>query len=210
LSIPKGDGYVFEEQSPLAIALKSPGCDGVGGLRRLRIGEVSGWRLLQLAGIPSMAAELARAWRTLLGADPPARTGQAVAAGNLRCFRTGPAEYWVIARNEDARLDRLAHGVEPTIGAITSLSSSRTCIFLDGPAAREVLAKGVAIDLHPDVFPVDHFALTGLNHLPVLIHRSGAGRFHLYVMRSFALAVWEWLIDAALPCGYDIECDSMP
>lgn len=57
----------------------------------------------------------------------------------------------------------------------------------------------------PDVFPVDHFALTGLNHLAVLIHRYEEGRFHLYVTRSFALATWEWMIDAALPCGYDIE-----
>jgi kynureninase len=46
-------------------------------------------------------------------------------------------------------------------------------------------------------------ALTGLHHTPIMILRSGESRYELYVMRTFALCTWEWLIDAALPFGYE-------
>jgi hypothetical protein len=40
--------------------------------------------------------------------------------------------------------------------------------------------------------------------MPVLIHRSCENVYELFATRTFALAVWEWLTDTALPFGYDI------
>ena len=48
-------------------------------------------------------------------------------------------------------------------------------------------------------------ALTGIHHTPVLVHRTSEQRYEIYAMRTFALSVWEWLSDAALPFGYEIE-----
>ena len=48
---------------------------------------------------------------------------------------------------------------------------------------------------------IGQFALTGIHHTPVLVHRSGEQRYEIYAMRTFALSVWEWLSDAALPLG---------
>lgn len=73
-----------------------------------------------------------------------------------------------------------------------------------GGAAREVLERGIALDLHPTVFAVGHFAQTGLHHVPVLLERVGEQRYALYVPTTWAVSVWEWLADAALPFGYDI------
>ncbi len=73
-----------------------------------------------------------------------------------------------------------------------------------GAAARELLAQGVPLDFHPDVFRIGQFALTGLHHTPVLIHRRGEDLYELYALRTFGLSVWEWLTDAALPFGYEI------
>jgi sarcosine oxidase subunit gamma len=196
---------VFERQTALTTALKSSGRDGSDGQRQLCIGEVSDWTLLELAAFPTLENELARTLRSYLGTDPPARVGVAVTLRSLRWFKTGAAQFWIIAgAKEEGRLEDLAAVVTPSLCASTWLSQSRTCIFIEGKAAREVLARGVAIDLHPDVFEIDHYALTALQGTPVMIHRCCDGRFHLYVMRSFALAIWDWLTDAARPCGYHI------
>jgi sarcosine oxidase subunit gamma len=94
--------------------------------------------------------------------------------------------------------------VPPEIGAVTPLSHSRSCIFVEGSKARELLAKGVALDFHPDEFRRGQFALSALHHTTVLIHRSDTDRYEVHAMRTFAVSVWEWMIDAALPYGYEV------
>ena len=54
-----------------------------------------------------------------------------------------------------------------------------------GSLPGELLATGIALDLHPNAFQLDSFALTGLHHTPILIHRSGDNRYDLYVMLNF-------------------------
>ncbi len=93
----------------------------------------------------------------------------------------------------------LREAVPPAVGSVTSLSHGRTRLFIEGRRAREVLSKGIALDLHPAVFHVDTFALTELQHTPVLLHRVGEHRYELYVLRTYAAWIWEWLTDAALP-----------
>jgi methylglutamate dehydrogenase subunit D len=39
--------------------------------------------------------------------------------------------------------------------------------------------------------------MTGMHHVPVLIHCVGKNKFHIYVMRTFALSIWDWLVEAA-------------
>jgi sarcosine oxidase subunit gamma len=119
-------------------------------------------------------------------------------------FKTGPEQFWIVTRDGENLAPALQSAVAATIGAVTTLSHSRTCVFIDGPGAREVLETGIALDLHPEVFRPNCFALTGLHHTPILLHRSGENRYELYAMRTFALWIWERLCDAALPFGYDI------
>ncbi len=81
---------------------------------------------------------------------------------------------------------------------ITPLSSSRTRIALEGENARAVMAKVAAIDFHPKLFKSGMFVQTGIHHTPVLIHCTAENSFHVYAMRTFAMSVWETVIDAAL------------
>lgn len=197
---------MFERHSSVADALKASGHDGADGRRRLLIGERRGWSLVQVAAFAGTATEFQDAMRSVLTADLPTRVGEVVPVEGRRLLKTGVSQYWIITPQEDDILRALHRAVTAQMGAITPLSHSRTCIFLEGAAARELLAKGVPLDFHPDVFGVDRFALTGLNHTPVLIHRCGEDRYELYALRTFGLSVWEWLIDAALPLGYQIVC----
>ncbi len=65
----------------------------------------------------------------------------------------------------------------------------------------------MAINLHPTVFHVGQFAQTALHHTGVVVERSGESRYELYALRTFAESIWDWLIDAALPFGYEVEVD---
>jgi sarcosine oxidase subunit gamma len=119
-------------------------------------------------------------------------------------MRVGPEHFWIVGPESDDLAARLSQAVAPTVGSVLPLSHSRTRIFIEGPAAREVLTKGIPLDFHAGVFKVGQFALTGLHHTPVLVHRVAADRYELYAMRTFAHSIWEWLTDAALPVGYEV------
>jgi sarcosine oxidase subunit gamma len=197
---------MLEPKSALASALEKGGRDGADGKRRCRLGELRGWVLLQVAGFPGTIAEVERVLPAVVGTALPRALGETTAAGAGRVFRTGPEQFWIVgpSQNGDGAEAHLRQAIPPTVGAVTSLSHSRTRIVIDGACARDVLRKGIPLDFDPDVFRVDQAALTGLHHTPILIHRAGADRYELYAMRSFALSVWEWLTDAAFEFGYDI------
>jgi sarcosine oxidase subunit gamma len=83
-------------------------------------------------------------------------------------------------------------------------SHGQVAIEIDGPAARDVLAKGVAVDLHPKVFAVGDAALVAINHVHVLLWRSGLDGYTLVVMRSFARDLWAFLTTMAGEYGYQV------
>jgi methylglutamate dehydrogenase subunit D len=173
---------VFERYSALT---------GVSG--SARIGESRGWALVQAAAFAGTHSEFRQQMRAALGADLPTTVGTVLRVGNRQLLKTGSEQYWIITREGDD----FAPLIRAEVGAVTALSHSRTCIFVEAEGAGAILAKGVPLDFHPDSFRIDQFALTGLHHTPVLIHRSGAQRFDIYALRTYAQTVWEWLEDAA-------------
>jgi methylglutamate dehydrogenase subunit D len=154
----------------------------------LTLGEVRNFTLTQVAGFDGFETDVA----AVAGALPTAND-QALESNGRTIFRTGPQSFWFVGPENDDLATKLAGKA-----IVTSLSSSRTCISIEGRAARDVLRKGIPIDLHESVFTPGKFAMTGVHHTPVLLHCAAAQRFELYAMRTFALNVWEWLEDAAL------------
>lgn len=150
----------------------------------LKLEEAPGFTLTQVAGDASKIAAVTGAL--------PAHVGKAGEHKGRTLFRIGPKQFWIVGpENDDAA--RLLQGS----AAVTPLSSSRTRILLEGPPARAVLMKGIAIDFHPAVFTPGTFAMTGVHHMPLLVHCTGENSFHIYAMRSFAMSMWEWFSDAA-------------
>lgn len=157
--------------------------------KALSIAERPGFTLTQVAGLaPDFEARLAAVVGTL-----PAKVQQAEVNGAHTLFRLGPAQFWIVGPETDDIAARL-HGQ----CAVTPLSSSRVRITVEGAPARQVLAKLIPVDLHPSVFVPGSVALTGIHHTPVTVHCTGENGFDIYVMRTFALTVWEVVTDAAL------------
>lgn len=168
---------------------------------RVHLGEVRGFSLVQVAAFPNAWPALANAVEKILG-TPPEKPGQSNITRNRLLFRTGADQFWVVSSANEDLTNTLQCTLPPNVGSVISLSHSRTRIFLEGPAARQVLATGVAIDLNPIVFPVGAVALTGAHHTPIVLHRVTTERYELYTLRTFAVWIWDWLTDASLPHGY--------
>lgn len=196
---------MLERSSVLSSVRKEGGRDGTDSRRQLRIGETSNWKLMQIAAFPTSAMELEGSVRAAIGLSLPPHVGNAVAVGDRLLLRTGPEQFWILTGDSDDLGPALQAAVTPRIGTVTALAHSRTCIWIDGSHSGEVLAKGLPIDLDSQAFGPNSFALTGLHHTPVLVLRTSATRFDLYVLRTYAVWTWEWLTDAALPYGYDVD-----
>jgi methylglutamate dehydrogenase subunit D len=201
---------MFDRRSPLASQLRAPGGDGLDGQRGLRLSEVGGWGLAQVGVFAGQEARLAAAVAPLLGAAAlPTAPGQVYHTPSAALYRTAPDGFWVVTSQPKVIL-QLGSAVPASFGTVTCLSHSRVRLAVDGPQARAVLAKGISVDLHPRSFAVGAFAQTGLQHTGVLLERCAQDRYELYVLRTFAVSIWEWLLDAALPVGYQIAVEPAP
>jgi sarcosine oxidase subunit gamma len=82
--------------------------------------------------------------------------------------------------------------------AVTDLSAGRVVIEIAGPRARALLEKGCGLDLHPRAFTPGCCAQTLFARLSVIIDQTGvAPSYRLFVRRSAARWLCDWLIDAA-------------
>jgi sarcosine oxidase subunit gamma len=97
--------------------------------------------------------------------------------------------------------------------AVTEVSDAHVALRVAGPSARDVLAKGTPLDLHPRAFPPGSCARSLLAKASVAIHlvdndRDRGPVFDIYAARSFAHYLWMWLEDAGRECGVSIEAVS--
>lgn len=150
----------------------------------LNIREEGAFTLTQVAGFgKGFEKPLAAAVGKL-----PAKIGTAQSNDAFTVMRVSPHQFWCVGEHAPEAL--------PPECLVTPLSSARCRIRVEGTSARKVLARAAQIDFDPRSFKPGSFAITGIHHTPVLIHCIDADAFHVYAMRSFALSVWEWLVDA--------------
>jgi sarcosine oxidase subunit gamma len=158
----------------------------------LTIAERPGFTLTQVAGL---GADFEARLTAILG-PLPQKVAVAQVNGNHTIFRIGPSQFWIVGPESDQTATMLQNAC-----AVTPLSHSRVRISLSGTPAREVLSMLIPVDLHQAAFTPGTVALTGIHHTPVTVHCTGEGAFDIYVMRTFALDVWEVMTDAALGLG---------
>lgn len=170
----------------------------------LRLGVRQGWQLLQLGHFRHTRAQLDAVLVALTGSPLPTSTCVVQHAGVHRLYRIAADQYWIVTP-ELSLLDALALAVAPEVASLTPLSHARVRIALEGPAVAALLAKVVSVDLRPSAFASGTFTQTGLHHVGVLLERLGPTQFELYALRTYAASIWDWLIDAALPFGYEVD-----
>ncbi len=120
----------------------------------------------------------------------------------------GPDEWLIVTHSDDqaAVADALVEALSGVFSSVTDVTGGQTIITLSGERAREVLAKGCALDLHPRAFSEGRCAQTLVAGANVTLLRAGPEpSFDLIVRRSFAEYLALWLHDAALEYGISVQ-----
>jgi sarcosine oxidase subunit gamma len=91
------------------------------------------------------------------------------------------------------------------LAAVCGQSDGRTIVRVAGLRARDALAKGVPIDLHPGAFKPGDAAVTSVAHIGVHFWQIDAlPSYEFCVFRSFASSFWQWLAEASAEFGVEL------
>lgn len=125
-------------------------------------------------------------------------------SAGLTALWLGPDE-WLIITPPDGE-NTIVASMESSLGdihsSITDQTGGQTIIRISGPSARDILAKGCTLDLHPTVFGPGRCAQTMMaKAMAIIVYTDDTPTFDLVIRRSFADYVHAWLQDAALEYG---------
>jgi sarcosine oxidase, subunit gamma len=129
---------------------------------------------------------------------PEANRSAACTAGSILWL--GPDEFLLVTEpgRETALAVTLSAALRGRRAAVVDMTDSRTTIALSGRRARDLLAKGCGLDLHPRSFAPGHCAQSFLAKIKIALHQiDDAPTYHVIVERSVAEYLWLWLADAA-------------
>ncbi|MCL6707286.1 hypothetical protein M8R20_09770 [Pseudomonas sp. R2.Fl] len=130
----------------------------------------------------------------------PGREGQAKAAleglKDVSLRAAGPGEWLVVSEEAvAASLARDLAAIGEDVLYAADQSDGRVAIRLTGPNVRKILAKCLAVDLHPDAFPLGASTPTQCCHTAANLARTGEDTFDLVLMRSYAGHVFEEIVE---------------
>lgn len=118
----------------------------------------------------------------------------------------GPGQWFVVGDAPLSSADVFAKAAQLDGSAsIADQSHGRVRIAISGTAVETVLAKGTAVDLSIEQYPVDRSAMTLIGHISALITRTGPDSFEIMVLRGFAESLWDELIEMGLEFGVDAK-----
>ena len=142
----------------------------------------------------------------------PTEPNTSAAKNAITALWQGPDQWLLTCPADDVAffINTLRQTLADSHTALTEVTDGRIALALAGPSARDLLAKGCPLDLHPRSFKPGHCAQTLLAKANILLHlREGDPpadpTFDLYVARSFAPYLWTWLEDAGLEYGVQVE-----
>ncbi len=114
-----------------------------------------------------------------------------------------PTAYWLAPNdwllvNPAPDIDSVSSALRDAAGdataIVTDMTDAWSIIDISGEDAVARLAEGCSVDLHDSAFPSGRYALTRLQHLPVIIHRlDDTPRLRILVDRSVAQFLQDWL-----------------
>jgi sarcosine oxidase subunit gamma len=134
--------------------------------------------------------DAAPAVEAALGTALPAPNTVATTPDGRDVLWLGPDEFLVVAGDgEAATLTALP-------ARTVDVSAARAGVDVRGERARDLLATGCSLDLHPAAFPPGSCAQTLLARANVLIHHRDDG-YRVLTGPSFAGYLADWLVDAA-------------
>lgn len=175
---------------------------GAAGAAGVTASLLNGFGLATLIAAPGGTAPLSKAVERRLGLPLPS-TPKIVSGASHDAIWSGP-DQWLLRAPTREGFSGLLEALSPH-AAVSDQSDARAAMRLSGPRVRDVLAKGVMLDLHPAAFAVGDTALTSIAHIGVHLWRLADGPdgsvFEIMVARSMVGSFWSWFAASAAEFG---------
>ncbi len=187
-----------------SLALHDP--DSVGIVPGVTIAERTGVSLCSVLARKDNEAQLIERVRQLFSVELTSKPHY-TRTSPIAFAWAGPSQWLVLGEGINARAFELQLRESLAgVAAVMDQSDGRTIVRISGRRARNALAKGIQIDLHPSAFRPGDTAVTAVAHLGVHFWQVDATpSYELAVFSSYAASFWEWIVDAAAEFGLAIE-----
>lgn len=142
----------------------------------------------------------------LLQAVPPAASTPAVSPpAGFTMHATAPGA-WLMVGEADAGNDAFRPGYDAANDLLTvDLSAAYAVVRVTGPHARDVVAKGAAIDLHDSVFAPAASTVCRFGTFRVLLHRAEVDTYDLFVSCSLVEPFMDLITEYGAEFGIEHE-----
>ncbi|MFG0230494.1 sarcosine oxidase subunit gamma [Achromobacter sp. 413638] len=172
-----------------------------GASTRFALRERAFLDLVNVRGEPSDAA-FVEAVAAVAGLRLPAEPNTVARGERYDALWLGPDE-WLLRSVEPAPAGglhaRLSSALAGADAAAVDVGSGYSVLEISGAQAREALARGCPLDLHPRVFKTGQCAQSHFFKTAIVLAPTGDERMDLVVRRSFADYFCRILLDAAAP-----------
>lgn len=168
------------------------------------IRELTDFSLASVLARRGRSAEAAAAAEQAFGVRLP--DGPRLATGyGMSFIGTGPGQWLALSPGCDEGVETLLGGALGDSVSVFDQSDSRVMLELRGPRVRDVLAKGVTLDLHPRAFATGQAAVTTVAHLAVHLWQAGdEPLYRLLGVRTYFESLWHWLAAASAEYGAQV------
>lgn len=178
---------------------KNQGAPGVSIVERRDLG------IATVAARKGQAGALKAAVREAYGVELP--NDSRIVRGEQVSFVGYAPDQW-LAVSDALAGEALARDLGQRLKGLASISDQhggRTVMRLSGPRAREVLAKGLPLDLHPRAFGPGSAATSTISLMGVQLWQvDDTPSYDIALFRSVSASFWRWLTASAAEFGYEI------
>ena len=170
------------------------------------LSERTGLALATVLARKEQSDALARRVRETFGIDLPAAPRRAE-SGSVAFVWAGPGHWLAVQDGEEGhRFEKRLRDAFAGLASVSDQSDGRVVIRMSGARARDALAKGIPLDLHPHEFKSGSAASTVAAHIGVQLWQiDDAPTYELAMFRGFAESFWHWLMDSAAEFGVLVE-----
>ena len=173
------------------------------------ISERIGLGLATVAARRGKADALSQAVANAYGVDLPT-SSRVIQGSQVSFIGYGPGQWLAVSASlANEALARELSAKLAGLASISDQSGGRTVLRISGPHARDVLAKGLPIDLDTRTFPLGSAATSAISHMGVQLWQLDDTRsYDLAIFRSVSESFWSWLTASAAEFGYVVEAPS--
>jgi heterotetrameric sarcosine oxidase gamma subunit len=196
----------LKARSPFAGLLK-PGRHGAqGGAAGVSVSERAGLALCVISAGANKVSEVAAKMASVTGLDLPMGS-ERISKNGFALIGTAPGQWLAVAESKETRALPAMLGVALKGHAtVVDLSDGKAVLRISGPRARDALAEGCSLDLHPRVFKPGNAATTPVALIDCVIWQvDETPTYDLAVPTSYAESFWSWLTASAAEYGYTVK-----